>query len=418
METVYFPGLNFGVELHPIAFSIGSIDVYWYGIIIALGFLLALIYGFSRLKEFGLNSDRFIDVVLGGAVGGIVGGRLYYVLASWELYQDDLLSIFMPWKGGMAIYGAIIGALLVGFLMCKWRKMPVLPVFDLAATGFLIGQAVGRWGNFVNVEAFGTNTDLPWGMTSTSISRYLSAHAEDLQKLGVSVVNTDPVHPCFLYESLWCLVGFILLALYTKHRRFDGEVFLLYVAWYGIGRSFIEGLRTDSLLIGTLRISQVLAVVSAIAAIVLMIVVRSKIRRHNDPDYLPLYVDTDASKNFVHNLELEKQQKKERKANRKSDLVRAEELYQRKRVEKAEETRARREAMKAEREQDWEAEAEQEIVEDEALEQEQTARQEQATEESTAQTGSDTDQARTEPDPTLDEPASADDEEKKDADQQ
>ncbi len=412
METVYFPGLNFGIELNPIAFSLGSIDVYWYGIIIAFGFLLALIYGFSRLKEFGLNSDRFIDVVLGGAIGGIVGGRLYYVFASWDLYQDDLLSIFMPWKGGMAIYGAIIGALLVGFLMCKWRKMPVLPVFDLAATGFLIGQAVGRWGNFVNVEAFGTNTDLPWGMTSTSIARYLSAHSEELQKLGVSVVNTDPVHPCFLYESLWCLVGFILLALYTKHRRFDGEVFLLYVAWYGIGRSFIEGLRTDSLLIGTLRISQVLAVISAIAAIVIMIVVRSKIRRHNDPDYLPLYVDTDASKNFVQNLELEAQKRKERKNSRKADLVRAEELYQRKKVEKAEETRARREAMKAEREQDWEVEAEEETVEDETNEQENTLREEQADEQSIAEAGTELGASAAEP------ALNPEEEEKKGTDQQ
>lgn len=298
-QQLSFPKLGIDLEIPRIAFSIGPIDIYWYGIIIAVGFALALIYAMSRVKKFGLDGDRVIDVVLGAVVGGIVGARLYYVLFTWDEYKNDLLSIFDTRKGGMAIYGGIIGAFLVGALMCKLRKVKFLPLCDLAAGGFFIGQAIGRWGNFVNVEAFGGNTSLPWGMTSDTISRYLLSHESELTKIGMTIDVNAPVHPTFLYESLWCVIGFFVLQAVLKHRRFDGEGLLFYVLWYGAGRFVIEGLRTDSLMIGALRVSQMFALLCCVASAVIWILVRSKIRRVGDPEYMKLYVDTEEGKSVV-----------------------------------------------------------------------------------------------------------------------
>lgn len=298
-QQLSFPKLGIDLEIPRIAFSIGPIDIYWYGIIIAVGFALALIYAMSRVKKFGLDGDRVIDVVLGAVVGGIVGARLYYVLFTWDEYKNDLLSIFDTRKGGMAIYGGIIGAFLVGALMCRLRKVKFLPLCDLAAGGFFIGQAIGRWGNFVNVEAFGGNTSLPWGMTSDTISRYLLSHESELTKIGMTIDVNAPVHPTFLYESLWCVIGFFVLQAVLKHRRFDGEGLLFYVLWYGAGRFVIEGLRTDSLMIGALRVSQMFALLCCVASAVIWMLVRSKIRRVGDPEYMKLYVDTEEGKSVV-----------------------------------------------------------------------------------------------------------------------
>lgn len=298
-QQLSFPKLGIDLEIPRIAFSIGPIDIYWYGIIIAVGFALALIYAMRRVKKFGLDGDRVIDVVLGAVVGGIAGARLYYVLFTWDEYKNDLLSIFDTRKGGMAIYGGIIGAFLVGALMCKLRKVKFLPLCDLAAGGFFIGQAIGRWGNFVNVEAFGGNTSLPWGMTSETISRYLLSHESELTKIGMTIDVNAPVHPTFLYESLWCVIGFFILQAILKRRRFDGEGLLFYILWYGAGRFVIEGLRTDSLMIGALRVSQMFALLCCVASAVIWILVRSKIRRVGDPEYMKLYVDTEEGKAVV-----------------------------------------------------------------------------------------------------------------------
>lgn len=295
-KVVQFPGLGLEFTFNPTAFSIGGIHVAWYGILITAGLMLAIIYCFKRLKVFGLTTDRVIDVVIGGIIGGIIGARVYYVAFSWDDYKYYLWDVFKVWEGGMAIYGGIIGALVVGIILCKIRHVRVLPMLDVAGLGFLIGQCIGRWGNFVNVEAFGSNTTLPWGMTGPDIQAYLSNRASYLANIGVTVDSSLPVHPCFLYESLWCLLGFILLHLYTKHRKFDGEMFLMYVGWYGLGRAFIEGLRTDPLLIGGLRVSQILAILCVIVAGILILVFRSKIKNAHDPDYLPLYVTTEESK--------------------------------------------------------------------------------------------------------------------------
>lgn len=292
-EVLSFPGLGISITLNRVAFSIGKINVYWYGILIALGVALAITYALKKSRKSGIHPDRFIDVIMGGFIGGILGARIYYVVFEWSYYQNHLDEIYKVWYGGLGIYGGLIGAAVVGYFMCKWRKVKFLPMMDLAVMGFLIGQSIGRWGNFVNVEAFGSNTNLPWGMTSNRIMNYLADNADKLAQQGMSVIINEPVHPTFLYESLWCLIGFILLHLYFKHRRFDGEVFLLYSAWYGFGRFFIEGLRTDSLVIGSVKVSQVLAAVFMFAAIIIEIVVRYKIATEHDENYLKVYGETE-----------------------------------------------------------------------------------------------------------------------------
>lgn len=315
-NVVAFPKLGLEFTLNRTAFRIGGLEVQWYGVIIALGFILALLYGLRKAKKLGLDADRVIDVAIGGMLGGIVGARLYYVAFSWEEFSGDWTSIFRIWDGGLAIYGGLIGAVIVGSLIAKWRKVKLLPMFDLAGMGFLIGQAIGRWGNFFNVEAFGGNTNLPWGMTSPKIEEYLTFNQYRLQSIGMVVEPTAPVHPTFLYESLWCLAGFLILHFYFKHRRFDGELFLMYLGWYGLGRAFIEGLRTDPLTVGNIRISQLLAVLLVLASVIVWIVVRVKIHSSHDPDYLPLYVNTQESKDMLaaaaERIRLSKMKKSER----------------------------------------------------------------------------------------------------------
>lgn len=294
LNSVAFPKLGLEFEFNPVAFSIGDIHVAWYGILIAAGILLAMVFAMTQCKKFGIIADKLMNAALGGVIGGIIGARAYYVIFTWDQYKDDLSSIFKTWEGGMAIYGGLIGGLIVGLLVAKISKIRIRPALDIASMGFLIGQSIGRWGNFINVEAFGSNTDLPWGMTSPSITAYLQEHAAELSSLGVNIDITAPVHPCFLYESLWCALGFLLLFLYRKHRKFDGEIFLMYSVWYGAGRFVIEGLRTDSLTIGTIRVSQLLAGLVVVAGVILWLVITSRIRTRHDPEYLKLYVNTDA----------------------------------------------------------------------------------------------------------------------------
>lgn len=264
MYNVQFPNLGISFTINPVAFSIGDYVVKWYGVIIAVGFLLAFLYTMRSCKRFRMDEDKFIDAVIIGIVGGIIGARLYYVLfdASGQFVENPI-SVLYIWEGGLGIYGGVIGGLLCGALVAKLHKISVPAVLDMASLGFLIGQCIGRWGNFVNQEAFGGETSLPWGMVSEQTQRVVSG----------------PVHPCFLYESLWCLLGFILLHIFSRRlRRYDGQVFLLYVVWYGVGRFFIEGLRTDSLLTPFLpiRVSQLVAAVSVAAAVVLLIVFRRR----------------------------------------------------------------------------------------------------------------------------------------------
>ena len=247
-----------------------TINIKWYGLLIAAGFLLAIIYALKRARSFDINPDRMIDVVLVSTLVAFIGARLYYVLFSDEraAYLADPVSILYVWNGGLAIYGGILFAFIAGIFMTRWRKVNTLAMFDLASLGFLIGQAVGRWGNFFNQEAFGGNTTLPWGMTGNIIQSGANGSEYDI---------FQPVHPTFLYESLWCLAGFILLHIVSKKAyTFKGKIFSLYLIWYGAGRFAIESLRTDSLFMGTMRVSQVVAILAILAGIIMLLVLRSR----------------------------------------------------------------------------------------------------------------------------------------------
>lgn len=293
-NQIVFPHLNIDITIDKTAFSIFGIDIQWYGLIISIGILLAIFFGFSQMKKYGLNSDRTLDCIIGGIIGGVVGARIYYVAFSWDSYKDNLKSIFNIREGGLAIYGGIIGAVLVAFIVAKIRQVKMLPLLDIAGMGFLIGQGIGRWGNFTNQEAFGSNTDLPWGMSGGTIQARIYNMIEN-GNLDISA--KELVHPCFLYESIWCLISFVVLYMYSKHRKYDGQMFLLYVAWYGFERSIVEGLRTDSLMLGNVRISQVLAIVLTVTSIILLLVIGSKVRRMGD-DYT-FYKDTEHSKKLI-----------------------------------------------------------------------------------------------------------------------
>lgn len=277
MDTIVFEGLGISVNVpyDGVLFKIGSLSVRWYAALIALGMIIAAIYGFRMMKRYKINEDKFLNAILGGLIGGIVGARLFYVAFSWESYADDPISILYIWEGGLAIYGGVIGALLVGGLIAKLQKLCVRDCFDIASMGFLIGQCIGRWGNFFNREAFGGNTTLPWGMTSEKIQNELFL----MYLRGENVEVYTPVHPTFLYESLWCLLGFVLIHfLIARRRKFQGQVFLSYCIWYGVGRAFIEGLRTDSLMVGPFRVSQLLSIALVVAAVVLYIIALVKIK--------------------------------------------------------------------------------------------------------------------------------------------
>ena len=271
-SPITFPNLGITVDPSPVAFTVFGKDIYWYGIIIASGFLLAVLYMLHRAKDFGVTQDDVLDMILWAVPIGVVCARLYYCIFYWELYEDDPISMLYIWEGGLAIYGGIIGGIITLLVVSKVKKIPAPVLLDLAGMGVIIGQCIGRWGNFINREAFGRET-------------------EAFSRMGLTLPGRETVyvHPTFLYESLWNFVGFLLLHFwFRKHeRKFDGELILLYAVWYGIGRALIEGLRTDSLYItGTgIRVSQLLAGVSAAAAaVVLALFYTGKL--HHAPRYV------------------------------------------------------------------------------------------------------------------------------------
>ncbi len=261
----------FGIKLtvKPVAFTlkIGGFEwnIYWYGILIALGFLLAVVYALKNVKRFNLDVDRMLDVVLVTVPVSILCARTYYVL--FDGVKITSIKEFFGFGtssglSGIAIYGAVIGAFVTGAIMCKLRKVKILDMFDIASIGFLIGQGIGRWGNFINQEAYGDFTNSSWwGMQS---DRTISEMGEGL------------VHPCFLYESIWCIAGFFLLNHFSKKRKYSGQIVLMYCAWYGFGRMFIEMLRTDSLMIGSLKVSVIVSFIICAAAVTLLTVLNRK----------------------------------------------------------------------------------------------------------------------------------------------
>lgn len=269
----------FGIDLKldPVAFTIpigSGWTVYWYGIIIAAGFALAMIYGYRYAKRYNIDVDKMLDVVLVATPCAILGARAYYIIFDGRPLTGGIKEFFgLDGSGfsGLAIYGGIIGALLSGILMCIIRKVKITDILDLAAVAFLIGQGVGRWGNFMNQEAFGSPTGSSfWGMTSENV-------ASQFRALGYSADAL--AHPCFLYESVWCIAGAILIHHLGKKRHFSGEVGLMYCVWYGFGRGFIEILRTDSLMIGSLKVSSILSFTICVAAVALIAYIRIRMSR-------------------------------------------------------------------------------------------------------------------------------------------
>lgn len=252
--TISFPDL--GIKINPgYQLDLGFVSVYYYGLLIAFGILLATVYGLRRGKQFGLSQDNILDGALAIIPFAIICARAYYCIFAWDEYKANPIEVFYIWNGGLAIYGGVIGAAIGIVVYCKIKKLSLDATLDLTSLGFLIGQTIGRWGNFFNREAHGEET------TSFLRMGILDSYT------GV----TKYYHPTFLYESVWNLMGFILLHFLSKRRRYDGQVALGYVAWYGLGRTFIEGLRADSLYWGDLRVSQVLAAVSCLTAGIILL---------------------------------------------------------------------------------------------------------------------------------------------------
>ena len=254
--AISFPGLGIGEIDPPRSFTIFGKEIYLYAIVICVGMILALAYAITRCKQFGFTSDTLLDAFLWGLPAGIIGARLYYVLfyidevTGKNPYFQNPVKMLYIWEGGLAIYGGVIGVMLAIFIYTRIKKKKMLPIIDLVCIGFLIGQAMGRWGNFFNREAFG-------GAVSETYF------------LRMGLEGTGFVHPTFLYESVWNLIGFVILHFISKKRKFDGQIALMYLAWYGLGRCMIEGLRADSLFIGNsgIRVSQLIAGISFIAAV-------------------------------------------------------------------------------------------------------------------------------------------------------
>ena len=263
LHKISFPGLGIGeMDIQSLALKLGDLTVAWYGAIIVTGIMLAVLYLYLRGKRQKLLMDDLIDVAFFTVIPGIVGARLYYVFFDWLKHPadyDSLEDVVAIWNGGLAIYGGIIFGALGCMMALRWKKINIPAFFDILAPAVQMAQAIGRWGNFMNAEAFGGETTLPWRMKLSCVDHNCSLITQGME-----------VHPTFLYESLWNLVGFVFLTFYSKKKKFDGEIFFLYIGWYGLGRMFIEGLRSDSLYIGPLRVSQwVAAICVAVAAIFL-----------------------------------------------------------------------------------------------------------------------------------------------------
>lgn len=251
MNTIAFPQLGIELTIKRF-FEIFGFRIYWYGVIIALGFVLALAYIMWRGAKFKVKQDDVIDCALVAMPLAIIGCRVMYVACNWDEFKGHFVDVFKIWEGGIAIYGGLILAILGVYFVCRYKKINFWNFADIAILGVLIGQIIGRWGNFVNGEAYGIDVENFF--------------------LGMSINGGVDVHPIFLYESLWNLIGFVILHFWSRKRRFYGQIFLGYVAWYGIGRGLIEGIRAENVLtvsmFGTdIRISQVIAFVSALVAV-------------------------------------------------------------------------------------------------------------------------------------------------------
>ncbi len=310
---VSFPELGWSFNVPRVAFNIFGKPIYWYGIIIAAAFLICVLWAMKDAPKYDLVPDTIIDLMLFAAPAAIICARLYYVIFTWSDYSDNLIDILNLRKGGLAIYGGIIGAIITAYFLARYKRIPIMKLFDFTIPYVALGQAIGRWGNFFNQEAFGTNTSLPWGMTSPTITSYLTNKADSIQKTVGITVNPDlPVHPTFLYESLWNIAIFAFLMWMRKRKKFSGEIFCLYFITYSIGRAIIEGLRTDSLMLGNLRVSQFLSILLIVAFGILVIVLRNKAK--NAVNEVESETAPSAYANVIKYMEEEEQAEQEQQA--------------------------------------------------------------------------------------------------------
>ena len=254
MNVISFPKLNISLNISPVAFHIGTKEIYWYALIILAGFLLAVAFCTWSAKKRSINPDHIFDIALYGLVVGIICARIYYVIFDFGSYKDNLLDIFKIWEGGLAIYGGIIGGVLTAYVYCRIKKLNIYEIFDICAPGLLIGQAVGRYGNFFNMEVFGGSTSSVFGM---------------------SINGADPVHPLFLYESVWNILGLIIILALRDKKKSHGRVFYGYILWYSLGRLVLEGMRLREYILyvpGTnLAVSQVVAAVLIVVSAFMLI---------------------------------------------------------------------------------------------------------------------------------------------------
>ncbi len=278
---IAFPNLGIYLKDVPKSFSIFGFEIAFYGVIIGLGLLAGILMAVHRAKVTGQDPEVYWDFAIYAVIFSVIGARIYYVIFAWDYYKDNLLSIFNTRNGGMAIYGAVIAAFITLFIYCKIKKQRPLLMGDTAMPGLLLGQIIGRWGNFMNREVFGEYYDGLFSMQlpieavrARDISENIAAHIPE----GANYIN---VHPTFLYESVWNLAVMILILLYTKHKKFDGEICLFYLGGYGLGRFIIEGIRTDTLFIPgtTVPVSQVLALLMLIFAVAVDVAVRIRLKK-------------------------------------------------------------------------------------------------------------------------------------------
>ncbi|SCG83200.1 phosphatidylglycerol:prolipoprotein diacylglycerol transferase [Proteiniborus sp. DW1] len=246
--------------MDPVAFEIFGIPIRWYGIIISFGLLVATAIAMREAKRVGIKEDDILDLLLFAVPAAIIGARAYYVIFTWDDYNGDFIRMINIREGGLAIHGALIASIIVGIIVCKVKKISFWKLADLAGPCIILGQAIGRWGNYANSEAHGGPTNLPWGI----------------------LIDGQRVHPTFLYESLWNFLVFLFLMWYRRKKKVEGEVFLLYLALYSVGRFFIEGLRTDSLMLGQIRVAQLISIAIIIVCAITFVVFRKKIDSRND----------------------------------------------------------------------------------------------------------------------------------------
>ena len=316
VTEVSFPKLGIHMNIDSVAFKLFGIEVYWYGVIIALGIVACVALAMYHSKANKFSTDLVADVILVVLPCAIVGARLYYVACEWDSYKKDLKSIFDTRSGGLAVYGGILASLLGVFIMCKIRKIPFSAILDFGIPYIPLGQAIGRWGNFFNQEAFGTTTKLPWGMTSPKVVDYLKTYCPSLD-------STQPVHPTFLYESLVNFALFFVLLFVRKKSKHAYETACVYLIVYGTARFFIEGLRTDSLYLGNtnIRTSQLLSLLLVVLGLTYVLIANYK---NIERRYLPekCFVKKDSKKSSNDSVEsVEKVDIAEAASEEESDAV-------------------------------------------------------------------------------------------------